>query len=123
VPPYDWVNGVDYPHKDQRGTVTGQIVLDDPLAPTPSTKLPHLIVGLAHPDDRGVQWIHNAKYYQFWNDGSDDGKFTITQVRPGNYTLHAFADGNSSLGLLPQSTTIAAVSILRITKLGCLLGA
>jgi rhamnogalacturonan endolyase len=91
--PYDWVNGVDYPHKDQRGTVTGQIVLDDPLAPTPSTKLPHLIVGLAHPDDRGVQWIHNAKYYQFWNDGSDDGKFTITQVRPGNYTLHAFADG------------------------------
>ena len=33
--PYDWVNGVDYPHKDQRGTVTGQIVLNDPLAPIP----------------------------------------------------------------------------------------
>ena len=46
--PYDWVNGVDYPHKDQRGTVTGQLVLNDPQAAT--TKLPHLTVGLAHPE-------------------------------------------------------------------------
>ena len=37
--------------------------------------------------------MHDAKYYQFWNDGTEDGKFTITNVRPGNYTLHAFADG------------------------------
>jgi rhamnogalacturonan endolyase len=40
-----------------------------------------------------VDWAHDAKYYQFWNDGTDDGKFTITYVRPGTYTLHAFADG------------------------------
>ncbi len=91
--PYSWVNGVDYPHQDQRGTVTGQIALNDPLAPTPSTKLAHLTVGLTHPETGGVEWIHDAKYYQFWNDGSEDGKFTITQVRPGNYTLRAMADG------------------------------
>jgi len=91
--PYDWVNGVDYPHKDQRASVSGQLLLDDPLAPAPSTRLPHLIVGLTHPDDRGIQWIHNAAYYQFWNNGAPDGRFTITQVRPGAYTLHAFADG------------------------------
>jgi len=89
--PYDWVNGVDYPHKDQRGMVAGQIVLNDPQAAT--TKLPHLTVGLTHPDGGGVQWIHDAKYYQFWNDGTEDGKFTIANVRPGKYTLHAFADG------------------------------
>jgi rhamnogalacturonan endolyase len=103
--PYDWVNGVDYPHKDQRGNVTGQLVLDDPQAA--STKLPHLTVGLAHPDyvssaggfvlrsgngDK-ITWEHDGNYYQFWNDGTDDGKFTITNVRPGTYTLHAFADG------------------------------
>jgi rhamnogalacturonan endolyase len=141
--PYDWVNGVDYPHKDQRGNVTGQLVLVDPQAA--ATKLPHLTVGLAHPDyprgaggrggggrgpatgpaaggrgfgrggfarggaataparGRGgfgfgggnalVDWAHDAKFYQFWNDGDEDGKFTITNVRPGTYTLHAFADG------------------------------
>ena len=97
--PYDWVNGVDYPHREGRGTVTGQIVLNDPQAAT--TKLPNLTVGLAHPDYSGggrrggglVDWAHDAKFYQFWNDGSEDGKFTIPNVRPGTYTLHAFADG------------------------------
>jgi rhamnogalacturonan endolyase len=92
--PYAWVNGVDYPHLDQRGTVSGQLVLNDPMAPQgASIKLPHLTVGLTHPDSGRVEWIHDAAHYQFWNDGTDDGKFTITKIRPGNYTLHAFADG------------------------------
>ena len=103
--PYKWVSGVDYLQKEQRGNVTGQFVLNDPQAAT--KKLPHLTVGLAHPDYEGngsafqlragngktVTWAHDGNYYQFWNDGAEDGKFTITNVRPGAYTLHAFADG------------------------------
>ncbi|HVX84037.1 MAG TPA: polysaccharide lyase family protein [Phycisphaerae bacterium] len=99
--PYDWVEGVDYPHKDQRATVTGQLVLEDPQAS--STKLPGLTVGLAHADYPGnsprsgndgiITWDHDANYYQFWTDGSDDGKFTLTNVRAGSYTLHAYANG------------------------------
>ncbi len=42
--PYDWVNGVDYPHKDERATVSGQIVLKDPQAP--KLKMGNLLVGL-----------------------------------------------------------------------------
>jgi rhamnogalacturonan endolyase len=83
--PYDWVDGVDYPRKEQRGEVTGQIVLNDPLAPDPaSTKLPHLTVGLTYPDSGNVIWIHDAKHYQFWNDGSEDGKFTATAPTTGS---------------------------------------
>jgi rhamnogalacturonan endolyase len=103
--PYDWVNGVDYPHKDQRGNVTGQLVLNDPQAAT--AKLPHLTVGLAHPEytsgaagfvarsgnGNRITWDHDGNYYQFWTDGAEDGKFTISDIRPGTYTLHAFADG------------------------------
>ncbi len=83
----------------------GQLVLNDPQAAT--TKLPHLTVGLAHPDYTGsggafmqrsgngslITWAHDGNYYQFWTDGTDDGKFNIDNVRPGHYTLHAFADG------------------------------
>jgi rhamnogalacturonan endolyase len=126
--PYDWVNGVDYPHKEQRGNVTGQFVLDDPQAA--STTLPHLTVGLAHPDYTSnaggfilrsgygnlITWPHDGNYYQFWNDGSDDGKFTITNVRPGTYTLHAFADG--VLGEYEQtSITVVAGKTLDLGKL------
>lgn len=103
--PYEWVQGMDYPHKDGRATVTGQLVLNDSQAA--SKKLPHLTVGLAHPEyvnsaggfqqragnGNIVTWPHDGNYYQFWADGSEDGRFTIANVRPGHYTLHAFADG------------------------------
>ena len=126
--PYDWVAGVDYPHKDQRGTVAGRLMLKD--AQATSAKMTKLLVGLAHPDytPRGggrpggggfggddmfgmgmfgggfgggmgrfgggpVDWQHDAKYYQFWVRGDDRGRFTIPNVRPGVYTLHAIADG------------------------------
>ncbi|MGP8259559.1 MAG: polysaccharide lyase family protein [Acidobacteriaceae bacterium] len=103
--PYSWVEGVDYPHKDGRATVTGQLILDDPQAVKKT--LPHLTVGLAHPNYTGagagfltrggngniVTWPHDGDYYQFWVDGAADGRFTIPNVRPGKYTLHAFADG------------------------------
>ncbi len=122
--PYDWVNGVDYPHKNERANVTGQLVLKDPQAA--STKLPHLPVGLAHADYPGgspragnngvVTWPHDGNYYQFWNDGTDDGKFTLTNVRAGKYTLHAFADG--VLGEFAQTDiTVEAGKALDLGKL------
>ncbi len=149
--PFAWVKSPYYVPADERATVTGQLVLDDPLAPKGSSKLlPQLVVGLAHPDtpmsevnaefqarmrefasrprpeppagaaapgaasspearrfgpggfggfrnftpnpDAG-SWIHDARFYTFFNDGSPDGKFTLDKVIPGHYTLHAWADG------------------------------
>lgn len=42
---------------------------------------------------RTVSWQNDAKFYQFWVRGNADGSFTIPNVRPGTYTLHAFTDG------------------------------
>ncbi|MGP8259294.1 MAG: polysaccharide lyase family protein [Acidobacteriaceae bacterium] len=103
--PYNWVHGVDYPQKAERGTVTGQFVLDDPQA-TKKT-LPNLNVGLTHANFAGtgegfqtragngnvVTWPHDGVYYEFWTIGSADGRFTIPNVRPGTYVLRAFANG------------------------------
>ena len=126
--PFPWVRGVDYPQKAERATVTGRLVLNDPQAA--STKLPHLNVGLAHPDYTGaggayalrggngnlVTWGHDAKYYQFWTVGSEDGQFTIANIRPGTYTLHAYADG--VLGEFAQANiTLAAGQKLDLGKL------
>jgi rhamnogalacturonan endolyase len=103
-------------------------VLNDPQAG--STKLPHLTIGVAHPEftsDAGgfvlrsgngnrITWEHDGNYYQFWNDGADDGKFTISNVRPGTYTLHAFADG--VLGEYTNfNVTVAARQTLDLGKL------
>ncbi len=113
--PYGWVGVPEYTPASGRGNVAGHFVLDDPLAPrSASKKLPRLIVGLTHADlppapppsnvpaaFRGYlamyggpgSWMHDARFYQFFNDGGEDGKFTITKVPAGHYTLHATADG------------------------------
>ena len=40
-----------------------------------------------------VDWQRDAKFYQFWARADAQGRFTIPNVRPGPYTLHAIADG------------------------------
>ena len=130
--PFDWVNGVDYPHKNQRSTVSGKLTLWDPRAPR--LVFSNLLVGLSAPDyavplasrgrntftsfstnadgeedtdipnspapettysrrSRLVEWQTDARNYQFWVRGDDKGNFTIPNVRPGIYTLHAISDG------------------------------
>lgn len=147
--PYDWVNDVDFPHRDQRGDVRGQLVLQDPQAP--DLKMNHLLVGLSAPaytwtnsfsrfgrrgtnrpperveppadsdespptndvarndgagrsggrgrfggfgfGPRTVDWQNDAKHYEFWVRGDGKGDFSIPNVRPGKYTLHAIANG------------------------------
>lgn len=170
--PLDWVQGVDYPHKNERATVSGKIILNDPQAP--DLKMKNLLVGLTAPDytpatiprgprtgrggrggggggfglagggddeaaatnqnnfanggtntfvartnflvraDGGftnrfgrfgtnggggfglpsiVEWQNDARNYQFWVRADDDGNFSILNVRSGNYSLHAIADG------------------------------
>jgi rhamnogalacturonan endolyase len=112
--PYEWVSGVDYPHKAERGVVSGQLVLDDPQAP-PGAKMSNVLVGLAAPDytaaggRRGggaamVDWQQDAKHYQFWARADEQGRFSIPNVRAGTYTLHAIADG--VLGEFAQTNVV-----------------
>lgn len=122
--PYDWVNGVDYPHKGQRGIVSGQLVLKDAFEP--NVKMSNILVGLATPDytlqgsrnfgPRMVDWQMDAKHYEFWTRADEQGRFTISKVRPGNYTLHAIADG--VLGEFVVSNI--AVSAAQTVSLGAL---
>jgi rhamnogalacturonan endolyase len=76
--------------------------LNDPERPKAKTQ--GLLVGLSHPEYRApssggpgparlIDWQTDAKHYQFWVSGDENGTFSIPSVRAGKYTLHAFADG------------------------------
>ena len=113
--PYEWVAGVDYPRKSERAAVSGKLVLTDPQAP--GAKTSNLLVGLtpasypspvARPNaaPRPIDWQTDAKHYEFWVRGDERGNFSIPNVRPGRYTLRAFADG--VLGEFAQADVVVA---------------
>jgi rhamnogalacturonan endolyase len=116
--PYEWVAGVDYARRASRTTVKGRLKLEDPHAS--SQALPNLLVGLtpatytspvprrgpngAPGAPRQIDWQIDARFYQFWARGEDNGAFSIPHVPAGNYTLRAFAD--SVLGEFVQADIV-----------------
>jgi rhamnogalacturonan endolyase len=115
--PFDWAVERDfYPARQERSTVSGRIVLKDPVLK--QVDISGLRVGLTHADykvGRGelVDWQHDGEFYQFWVKGKADGSFEIPSVRPGTYTLHAFANG--VLGELAEAAvTVEAGKMLQL---------
>jgi rhamnogalacturonan endolyase len=104
--PYSWVQAPGYTPKNERATVSGQLLIQDPTART----LPNLLVGLAYPDSARETWQNDSKHYQFWVRGTPDGRFRVPNVRPGVYELHAIADGvlgefaKASISVTPGQT-------------------
>ena len=66
------------------------VVLDLAVARTDSVADGEVFLGCGN---GMVDWAHDAKFYEFWKMAAKDGKFTLTKVLPGPYTLHAWADG------------------------------
>lgn len=61
---------------------------------------------------QAITWQNDAKHYEFWTNGSDDGSFTIPNVRPGVYQLHTIADG-----VLGEYAATANITITQGQKL------
>ena len=100
--PYAWVSDANYPTAALRATVSGRLVLHDLVAP--DSHMSNVWVGVSAPDYAAphssrngmpplVDWQRDAKFYQFWTKADGQGRFSISNVRAGHYTLHAFADG------------------------------
>lgn len=98
--PYSWVKAMEYPSKEQRGKVSGQIAVTDPYLS--KTNFSNMWVGLAYPGDerdptiienKNANWQYEHKHYQFWIKADSLGNFVIPNIREGKYTLYAFADG------------------------------
>ena len=89
--PYSWLTNSDYPADSLRGTVTGKIILTDPLKPS-LTVGTNTWVGVSQPDPGG-NWQFESKRYQSWVHPDATGNFSIAHIRPGTYTLSAWTVG------------------------------
>jgi rhamnogalacturonan endolyase len=98
--PYAWAEAPGYAHAQERGSVSGRLLLCDPQAP--GANAAGAWVGLAHAPytadfpKRGsitIDWQTDGKHYQYWARADAAGGFTIPNARPGVYTLYAFTDG------------------------------
>jgi rhamnogalacturonan endolyase len=97
--PYDWVSGVDYPHKAQRGTVTGRLVLND--AQAPRIKMSRLLVGLAAPDYTPVRIYRGpGSFGGFGLRGGEDATNNLgTNIFTGGFGRGTnFSDGFTNQG-------------------------
>ncbi len=112
--PYDWLRTTDHPPAAERGTVTGKFVITDTLKPSVSAA--GAWVGLAAAEATAGNWQRQSKGYQYWTRADAAGRFTITAIRPGTYTLYAFNDG--SVGEF--SKTEIAIAAGRIHDAGTL---
>ena len=87
--PYQWVELANYPKLDKRSKVTGRLILNDFNS---NNSFTNLVVGLTAPAYLSprpksspkvmVDWQRDAKFYQFWTNGSVDGSFMLDKVRP-----------------------------------------
>jgi rhamnogalacturonan endolyase len=89
--PYAWLTDNPlYPPDAQRGSVSGQLIVRDPLKPALTGS--NAWIGLAQPPPGG-NWQFDSMHYEYWVKTDAAGNFTIPYVRPGTYTLSAFLTG------------------------------
>lgn len=90
--PYNFVGSRDFPGPDQRGQVSGKLVVNDRFVSNRPIYAKYGYVGLADPGAVG-SWQTQTKGYQFWTRTDRTGRFLIKNVRPGTYNLYAWVPG------------------------------
>jgi len=111
--PYAWLTNHVYQSRNQRASVSGRLVINDPLRPQANAA--GAWVGLAAPDS-GLEndpgdWQWQSDGYQFWTQCAADGSFTLPPVTTFSpygtngagsnavYELYAYCAGtNGSVG-------------------------
>ncbi|CAK7339754.1 unnamed protein product [Dovyalis caffra] len=90
--PYSFPQSEDFPSSDKRGSVDGQLLVDDKYISDGLMWASYAYVGLAAPGGVG-SWQTDAKVYQFWTEANEEGHFSIENIRVGHYNLYAWVPG------------------------------
>ncbi|XP_064947634.1 probable rhamnogalacturonate lyase B [Musa acuminata AAA Group] len=90
--PYKFPASKDFQKSEQRGSVSGRLLVVDEPANNDSVNGNAAFVGLASPGEAG-SWQRDSKGYQFWERADVEGNFYIKNVRTGVYNLYAWVPG------------------------------
>ncbi|CAN4126817.1 unnamed protein product [Withania somnifera] len=90
--PYDFPASPEYLHANQRGSISGQLMVHDWYLNKNAFPAKNAYIGLADPGYVG-SWQNHTKGYQFWTQTDKSGKFIINNVRPGIYGLYSWVPG------------------------------
>ncbi|XP_031390111.1 uncharacterized protein LOC116202656 isoform X2 [Punica granatum] len=90
--PYSFPASEDFMPADQRGKVSGRLLVLDRYSREESLPATGAYVGLSPTGEIG-SWQRETKGYQFWTRADVDGLFSITNIRPGDYNLFAWVPG------------------------------
>ncbi|PIA51944.1 hypothetical protein AQUCO_01000071v1 [Aquilegia coerulea] len=90
--PYNFPASDDYPTSDERGSISGTLLVKDLYIKEEYMSADSAYIGLALPGDAG-SWQRESKGYQFWTKADKDGNFTISDIRAGEYNLYAWVPG------------------------------
>nr|XP_019066431.2 LOW QUALITY PROTEIN: probable rhamnogalacturonate lyase B [Solanum lycopersicum] len=90
--PYEFALSKDYIKSNQRGTVRGQLFVNDGFISKQNVAASNAYVGLSPPGEAG-SWQTENKGYQFWTKTDGKGNFIIENVIFGTYNLYATVPG------------------------------
>lgn len=90
--PYSFPASEDFPSSDQRGNVSGRLLVQDRCVSDDYIPASGAFVGLALPGEAG-SWQTESKGYQFWTKADETGCFSVNGVREGDYNLYAWVPG------------------------------
>uniref|UniRef100_A0ACD6AEH5 Uncharacterized protein n=1 Tax=Avena sativa TaxID=4498 RepID=A0ACD6AEH5_AVESA len=90
--PYDFALSEDFQKTEQRGCISGRLLVRDRYIKDEDLYATSAYVGLALPGEAG-SWQRECKGYQFWCRADADGSFYIKNIVAGNYNLYAWVPG------------------------------
>uniref|UniRef100_A0A0D3H316 O-fucosyltransferase family protein n=1 Tax=Oryza barthii TaxID=65489 RepID=A0A0D3H316_9ORYZ len=90
--PYCFALSDDFQKTEQRGRISGRLLVRDRYLDDADLYATSAYVGLALPGDVG-SWQRECKGYQFWCRAEDDGSFCIRNIVAGDYNLYAWVPG------------------------------
>ncbi|XP_028551554.1 probable rhamnogalacturonate lyase B isoform X3 [Dendrobium catenatum] len=105
--PYAFPLSEDFQKAEERGSITGRLLVCDRYIDEQDLYASSAYIGLALPGEVG-SWQRECKGYQFWTRAEANGFFSIKNIHTGYYNLYAWVPG--FIGDYMYDTTIAIMS-------------